>query len=270
MFRSQPLTRALLTFGCLAFLACGGSSSSKTSPPSSTGSWNSGGSTSLKGTLAGTETGTLDWSVGATFTPAAAPQGGSHVLPAAANPVAITGTATIGGVVVNITGTFDAANPAAAGSATGSGSSTSPAVTYTFTGSAAGGRLSGSYTTSLGGSGTWSILYVPTGGTVTVYTGTYAHSDNSDNGYFNVEISSAGPVSGNYASATGSGKGAILGATTGASTFGGDIYDDTGAKIGSITTGNFTTGANHTGNVNGTYAVGSGASAKTGGFDGND
>ncbi len=174
-----------------------------------------------------------------------------------------------------------AGNPLAANSVQVSGASTTPAANYTFTGTAAGGKLVGDWSNDVGGSGHWSVLYVPTGGSVEVYQGSYQHTDLSDNGYFNLEISSDGHVSGNYASQMDpTGYGQVTGvvitaakAPTASSagspgTFGGDILDKNGAKIGTITQGSYSLDASPAGNVSGSYSVGS--PAKTGGFDGNN
>ncbi|MBS1784030.1 MAG: hypothetical protein JST24_01225 [Acidobacteria bacterium] len=224
--------------------------------------------------MAGSQgTGTLDWTVAATYKPA---QGSAQPAVApASNLVTINGTATVGGITVTLSGTFDANNPTASNAVQVSGASSTPVVAYTFTGSASGGMLSGAWSSDAGGSGTWSVLYVPSGGSVEVYTGSFANDDASDNGYFNIEISSDGHVSANYASTDDpdnhgmvSGSVGTAATSTTPGTFGADIFDKSGSKIGTITAGQYSLGTNHTGQVSGTYSVGS--PATSGAFSGNN
>lgn len=274
----RMLGLGLVQTALLSLLACGGSSKSA-APAPVPGHWDSGGSTEMVGTISSaTASGTMTWDLGATYVP---PTGmvvarTVHQAHATVRPedtvVTVTGTALIGGVTVTLSnGQFDPTTLAA--SADGSDGTNA----YHFTGTAdISGILTGTFTMNGVAAGTWTVLFIPTSGTVTAYTGTYTNtSGTTDAGYFNLEISSNGQVSGNWYSSMNGGGGWLTGTATATDTthgtFSASIYEGGTESIGTVaSTSTYTFGASPTGVVQGTYAAVVDSTSITGSFSGHD
>lgn len=165
-----------------AFISSCSGSSTPTSPSSET---------AFQGTVAGTggQSGTLTVTV---RTVVAASSAAFFRFPFIATLHAqTTGTVTatgslrlIGGSTIPLTGTFDSSTKVLNLSGAG----------FTFAGTLSGGVLSGTYTGPNGVSGGFSSLST-TGATVTAYCGTFVRNDGV-RGVFNVQVSTAGTVSG--------------------------------------------------------------------------
>jgi hypothetical protein len=192
----------VLAIAASAFVACGGSSGSSSG-------WNTTSTTTARGAITGsTTTGSMDVTFAGSRTALYAQPRNAEIS------VTVSGSALVNGTALTLHGTFDTVTGVVLVYGDIAGTPNAYTFNATVAHPATDTSINGSWTGPGSTSGNFSVQFVPTGGSVTVYCGSF---EGDDTGTWNLVVSSDGKASGNFVTSDNSVKGTLTGTVAGGS-----------------------------------------------------